>query len=96
MKASLLVSSSSRRRQEDDILVKEPFSPSWIQLEGILVSMYFDFEPVLLDCLEEIYCFVFWAIWGHVRTFGVMKSHFGDILGHLRDVLGHLGDPLGL
>ena len=54
MKASLLVSSSSRRRQEDDILVKEPFAPSWIQLEGILGSTDFDFQALLLGYLGDI------------------------------------------
>ena len=35
----------------------------------------------------------FRAISGHVRTFGVMEGHFGDILGYLGAVLGHYGAP---
>ena len=40
-------------------LPKVPFARSWILLEGVLGSTYFEFQPVLLGCLGEISFFVF-------------------------------------
>ena len=43
-------------------LPKVPFARSWILLEGVLGSTYFEFQPVLLGCLGEISFFVFFSL----------------------------------